>query len=109
MQTGMEKNLFGSHPDSLAATKSRGPPLAFASDPLIAVPSLGGMDNNASSPLEAQDEINVIAGYSAAAGAGSSKVPDILEVDGPSTAGNFMKGSSPVGVKGFYGQLLPLK
>lgn len=109
MQTGMEKNLFGSHPVSLAATEFRGPPPAFASDPLIAVPSLGGMDNNASSPLVAQDEINVIAGYSAAAGAGSSKVPDILEVDGPSTAGNFMKGSSPVGVKGFYGQLLPLK
>ncbi|XP_023920285.2 nuclear pore complex protein NUP88 isoform X3 [Quercus suber] len=93
--TGMEKDLFGSHPYSLAATKSHGPPPAFASDPLIAVPSLGGMDNNASSPLVAQDEINVIAGYSAAAGAGSSKVPDILEVDGPSMAGNFMKGSSP--------------
>ncbi|KAK7836669.1 hypothetical protein CFP56_036730 [Quercus suber] len=105
----MEKDLFGSHPYSLAATKSHGPPPAFASDPLIAVPSLGGMDNNASSPLVAQDEINVIAGYSAAAGAGSSKVPDILEVDGPSMAGNFMKGSSPVGVKGFYGHLLLLK
>ncbi|KAL4615244.1 hypothetical protein ACB092_07G109800 [Castanea dentata] len=97
MQTGMVKNLFGSHPVSLAATEFRGPPPAFASDPLIAVPSLGGMDNNASSPLVAQDEINVISGYLAAAGAGSSKVPDILEVDGPSTAGNFMKGSSPPG------------
>ena len=103
----MEKNLFGSHPNSLAATKSHGPP-AFASVPLIAVPSLGGKDNNASSPLVAQDEINVIAGYLTAAGAGSSKVSDILEVDGPSVAGNFMKGSSLVSVKGFYGQLLLL-
>ena len=55
MQTGMEKNLFGSHPDSLAATKSHGPS-SFASDPLIAIPSLGGMDNNASSPLVAQNK-----------------------------------------------------
>lgn len=96
LQTGVEKNLFGNHPVSLVATESRGPPPAFASDPLIAVSSTGGMENNAR-PLVLQDEISVAEGYSAATGAGSSR--DILEIDGPSTAGNFVKTSSPVGVE----------
>ncbi|KAB1208379.1 hypothetical protein CJ030_MR7G001348 [Morella rubra] len=94
VQTGVEKNLFGNHPVSLVATESRGPPPAFASDPLIAVSSTGGTENNAR-PLLLQDEISVAEGYSAATGAGSSR--DILEIDGPSTAGNFVKTSSPPG------------
>jgi hypothetical protein len=112
MQTGMEKNLFGNHPVSLAATESRGPPSAFATDPLVTISSNGGRENNASMvPLVVQDEINVTEGYTAAAGAGSSKlaVTDILEINSPTTAGNFIKNSSPVGVRVFYVQLRPLK
>lgn len=93
MQTGLEKNLFGNHPVSLAATESRGPPPAFASDPLV-TSSTGGMENSAGLlPLVVQNEITVAEG-------GSSKlsVTDPLEIDGPSTAGNFVRSSSPVGV-----------
>ncbi|XP_035540726.1 zinc finger protein-like 1 homolog isoform X3 [Juglans regia] len=111
MQTGLEKNLFGNHPVSLAATESRGPPPAFASDPLIAVSSTGGRENNASSlPLVAQDGISVAEGYLAATGAGSSKLPvkDVLEINVPGTAGDFVKNSSPVGVRGFHHQLFHL-
>ncbi|XP_041010608.1 zinc finger protein-like 1 homolog isoform X1 [Juglans microcarpa x Juglans regia] len=100
MQTGLEKNLFGNHPVSLAATESRGPPPAFSSDPLSAVSSTGGRENNASSlPLLAQDGISVAEGYLAATGAGSSKLPvkDVLEINVPGTAGDFVKNSSPVG------------
>ncbi|XP_062178099.1 uncharacterized protein LOC133882886 [Alnus glutinosa] len=100
VQTGLEKNLFGNYPVSLAATEPRGPPPAFASDPLVTASSTGIRENNASSlPLVERDEINITEGYSAATGVGSSKllVTDIVEIDGPSTAGNFMKTSSPPG------------
>ncbi|KAG2704076.1 hypothetical protein I3843_06G158500 [Carya illinoinensis] len=92
MMTGLEKNLFGNHPVSLAATESRGPPPAFASDPLV-TSSTGGMENSAGLlPLVVQNEITVAEG-------GSSKlsVTDPLEIDGPSTAGNFVRSSSPPG------------
>uniref|UniRef100_A0A5B7AEF9 Putative zinc finger protein-like 1 n=1 Tax=Davidia involucrata TaxID=16924 RepID=A0A5B7AEF9_DAVIN len=92
MQTGLEKNLFGNHPVSLPATESRGPPPAFASDPLLHV-----------SPTVAKDA----EGYSAATGIGSNKlsITDIVEVDGPSSVSpsisnqqsNFLKTTSPTG------------
>lgn len=80
----MEKNLFGNHPVSLSVTESRSPPPAFTSDPLI------GRENHGNS-----DSVD---GYSPATGSEPSKlsVTDIVEVDGPNSAGNFMKGSSPV-------------
>ena len=88
MQTGLEKNLFGSHPVSLPVTESRSPPPAFASDPLITVSSVDGGENN---------------GSSISTGEGSLKltVTDISEIEGPSSAGNFVKSSSPVGVRAF--------
>ncbi|KAI4295760.1 hypothetical protein L6164_035772 [Bauhinia variegata] len=85
MQTGLEKNLFGNHPVSLPGTESRGPPPAFASDPLVS------RENNANS--------DAIEEYSSATATRPSKlsVTDIVEIDGPNSAGNFMKGSSPAG------------
>uniref|UniRef100_A0A6M2FDG6 RING-type domain-containing protein n=1 Tax=Populus davidiana TaxID=266767 RepID=A0A6M2FDG6_9ROSI len=73
MQTGLEKNLFGNHPVSLLA-----PPPTFTSDPLVAI---------SSSSLVTKDET----------GTGSSKisVSDIVEIDSPNSAGNYMKNSSP--------------
>lgn len=102
MQTGMEKNLFGNHPVSLPAVESRSPPPAFASDPLMHVSA------TSSSPSIAKDETNFTDGYSSANGTGPSKlsVSDIVEIDGPSLAGNaqisnhetnFMKSTSPSG------------
>ncbi|KAF3435548.1 hypothetical protein FNV43_RR22637 [Rhamnella rubrinervis] len=98
IQTGLEKNLFGNHLVSLPATESRGPPPAFASDPLITV-SNGGRENNASSsPSVAVDETNTTEGYSAV-GAGPSKlsVTDIVEVEGSGSPGSFKKNLTPVG------------
>ncbi|OIW06885.1 hypothetical protein TanjilG_19534, partial [Lupinus angustifolius] len=65
--TGMEKNIFGNHPVSLSVTESRGPPPAFASDPLI------GRENHGNS-----DSVD---GYSPATGSEPSKlsVTDIME------------------------------
>lgn len=83
MQTGLEKNLFGNHPVSLLV-----PPPAFASDPLV--------DISSSSSLK-QDEINISEGYLSAAGKEPPKisVSDIVEIDSPSSAGNYLKNSSP--------------
>ena len=102
----MEKNLFGNHPVSLPAVESRSPPPAFASDPLMHVSA------TSSSPSIAKDETNFTDGYSSANGTGPSKlsVSDIVEIDGPSLAGNaqisnhetnFMKSTSPSGVRRF--------
>ncbi|XVE66721.1 hypothetical protein DITRI_Ditri08aG0102400 [Diplodiscus trichospermus] len=92
MQTGMEKNLFGNHPVSLPAIEPRGPPPAFASDPLRNVTSTGGReyDGNSTHSVE-KDE-----GYSVVGGPAKLKVTEITEIDGPSSAGNYMKTSSPV-------------
>ncbi|KAJ4716157.1 zinc finger protein-like 1 [Melia azedarach] len=87
MQTGMEKNLFGNHPVSMAVTEPRGPPPAFASDPIISVSSPGGKEYNASSSPS-----NITEGYTA-----PSTVSEIMEIDAPSSAGNFIKSSSPTG------------
>ncbi|XP_038682632.1 zinc finger protein-like 1 homolog [Tripterygium wilfordii] len=100
VQTGMEKNLFGNHPVSLPSAESLAPPPAFASDPLVSASSNGGGEYNVSSShLMAKDETNTSQGYSAATEAGSVKlsVKDIVEIDGPSSAGNYAKNSSPVG------------
>lgn len=103
MQTGLEKNLFGNHPVSLPAVESRGPPPAFASDPLMQVSA------TSSSPSIAKDETNYADGYSASgAGPSKSSISDIVEIDDPSSAGNplisnhetnFMKSTSPSGVR----------
>jgi hypothetical protein len=80
MQTGLEKNLFGNHPVSLLA-----PPPTFTSDPLVAI---------SSSFLVTKDET----------GTGSSKISvlDIVEIDSPNSAGNYMKNSSPGIVRVFF-------
>ncbi|XP_028780600.1 zinc finger protein-like 1 homolog [Neltuma alba] len=82
-QTGMEKNLFGNHPVSLPVTKSSSLPPAFDSEPLI---SREDITNS-----------NSVEGYSRANGSGPStvSVTDIVEIEGPTPAGNFMKASSP--------------
>lgn len=94
MQTGLEKNLFGNHPVSLPVPESRTPPPAFASDPLVGASSAeGGEINGSSTSAGGKNGINMTQG------AGSSKlsVSDITEIEGPISAGNFMKSSSPVG------------
>lgn len=98
MQTGVEKNLFGNHPVPMPTIESRGPPPAFASDPLINVASTGGgeYDGN-SSPSVAIDE-----GYLAVGGPSRLKVSEIMEIDGPSSAGSYMKTSSPVAVSQLF-------
>ncbi|KAE8669690.1 ATP-dependent Clp protease proteolytic subunit-related protein 1 [Hibiscus syriacus] len=81
MQTGMEKNLFGNHP-----------PPAFASDPLININSTGGRGHGGnSSPAVSKDE-----GYSAVRAPSKLTVTEITEIDGPSSAENYLKTSSPV-------------
>ncbi|MBA0799130.1 hypothetical protein Gohar_009662, partial [Gossypium harknessii] len=90
LQTGMEKNLFGNHPVSLPRTEHRGPPPAFASDPLIDV--AGGQEYDAnSSPSVAKD-----GGYAAISGPSKPTVTEIMEIDGPSSTESYMKASSPV-------------
>ncbi|KAK8311319.1 hypothetical protein V6Z12_D02G242300 [Gossypium hirsutum] len=90
LQTGMEKILFGNHPVSLPRTEHRGPPPAFASDPLIDV--AGGQEYDAnSSPSVAKD-----GGYSAISGPSKPTITEIMEIDGPSSTESYMKASSPV-------------
>ncbi|CAN0927157.1 Zinc finger protein-like 1 homolog [Linum grandiflorum] len=74
--TGIEKNLFGNHPVSFPA-----PPPAFASDPLVSISSSSLSDPN-----------NSTEGYSNVA---KISVPDIVEVESPSSAANYLKNSSP--------------
>lgn len=86
----MEKNVFGNHPVSLSVTESCSPPPpAFASDPLISRENHGNPE---------------VDGYTPATGSGPSKlsVSDIVEIDGANSGGNFIKGSSPVGVRIFF-------
>ncbi|CAN1288876.1 Zinc finger protein-like 1 homolog [Linum perenne] len=71
--TGIEKNLFGNHPVSFPA-----PPPAFVSDPLVSI---------SSSSLSAKDDPNNMPSM--------VSVPDIVEVDSPSSAANYLKNSSP--------------
>ncbi|XP_028767715.1 zinc finger protein-like 1 homolog [Neltuma alba] len=82
VQTGVEKSLFGNHPVSLPVTESHGPPPAFASDPLI------DKKNN-----EISDSVE---GYSSPPGTRPKlSVTDIVEIDSPNSAGNFIKTPSP--------------
>lgn len=100
LQTGLEKNLFGNHPVALSPTESRGPPPAFASDPLVS--SSGDTHNNKSSLNSiANTESNLGEGFSATTGNGSSKnnIADIVEIEMPGSEGNFVKSSSPSGVR----------
>ncbi|EOA30958.1 hypothetical protein CARUB_v10014104mg [Capsella rubella] len=85
-QTGLEKNLLGNHPVS-RSTESRSPPPAFASDALI----------NLSSSSHTQEGKNLPDGYSVAGNGEYSKpaVSEIVEIDVPASAGNYMKSSSP--------------
>ncbi|MBA0619775.1 hypothetical protein Godav_005582, partial [Gossypium davidsonii] len=78
MQTGMEKNLFGNHPVSLNTPEPSGPP-----------PAIMRYNGNSSASV-AKDE-----GYSAV-GPPKLSVSEIMEIDSPSSAGNYMKTSSPV-------------
>ncbi|CAK9180846.1 unnamed protein product [Ilex paraguariensis] len=103
MQCGLEKNLFGNHPVSRPATESRGPPPAFATDPLMQV-SAGGREPNESLPPSAVGDAR---GYSVASGIGYTKPSsiDIVEIDAPGSANSslsnhdssFIKSSSPAG------------
>lgn len=90
LQTSIEKNLFGNHPIPLPVTDSRGPPTAFASDPLIHVSSNGGMSTSVVKDAES---------YLGTTATGSSKPStiDIEEIDDPSAANqaNFMRSVSP--------------
>ncbi|KAK5843962.1 hypothetical protein PVK06_000097 [Gossypium arboreum] len=81
MQTGMEKNLFGNHP-----------PPAFASDPLVNVNSTGRRDRDGNS----LSSVAIDEGYSTVAGPSKLSVTEITEIDGPSSAENYIKASSPV-------------
>ncbi|MBA0688007.1 hypothetical protein Goari_005818, partial [Gossypium aridum] len=78
MQTGMEKNLFGNHPVSLNTPEPCGPS-----------PAIMRYNGNSSASV-AKDE-----GYSAV-GPPKLSVSEIMEIDSPSSAGNYMKTSSPV-------------
>lgn len=65
-------------------------------DPLINVTSTGGREYDGNpSPSVAKDG-------QAAVGLSKLTVPEILEIDGPSSAGNYMKTSSPVAVSFFF-------
>lgn len=79
----MEKNLFGNHP-----------PPAFASDQLVNVNSTGRRDRDGNSLLS----VAIDEGYSTVAGPSKLSVTEITEIDGPSSAENYIKTSSPVAV-----------
>ena len=83
----MEKNVFGNHPVSM--TESRSPPPAFASDPLIGRENNGNSDLVDGSPVTGSELPKLT-------------VADIMEIDGANSAGNFMKTSSPVAVRGYF-------
>ncbi|KAK4793137.1 hypothetical protein SAY86_023572 [Trapa natans] len=79
MQTGMEKNVLGNH---LVVKTSSNPSDSSSSASIL---NIGANINNR---------------YTAENGMESSKLsmPDIVEIDVPSSAGTFTKSSSPVGV-----------
>ncbi|KAL2930266.1 Zinc finger protein-like 1-like protein [Bienertia sinuspersici] len=88
VQTGLEKNVFGSHPVSMS-TPDRVPPPAFFSDPLKRVSGAVGTEE-------------VINEATSGVGIGSAKVTtqDIVEIDGSPSSSNshepsFMKAGSP--------------
>lgn len=93
IQTGLEKNLFGSHPVSLPAAEIRAPPLAFATDPLL--------------PTNGREYAASLSSSVGKDGEGhETRGSNILEIDGPSSASplapnlesSYIKNSSPAGV-----------
>lgn len=98
IQTGLEKNLFGSHPVSLPAAEIRSPPLAFATDPLL--PTNG---------REYAASLSSSVGKDAEGHQAGIRGSNILEIDGPSSASpsppnlesSYIKNSSPAGVRQF--------
>ena len=92
--------MFGNHPVGFSPTESHGPSPAFASDPLVST-SADTHNNKSSLNSVAKIESNLIEGYSATTGTGSSKnnVADIVEIEMPGSEGNFVKASSPSGVR----------
>lgn len=88
MQTGLEKNVFGSHPVSMT-TPDHGPPPAFSSDPLKRVSGGGGTDGMIN---EATSGVGI--------GSSRSTTQDIVEIDGSSASSNnhepnYIKAGSP--------------
>uniref|UniRef100_A0A7N0TNT9 RING-type domain-containing protein n=1 Tax=Kalanchoe fedtschenkoi TaxID=63787 RepID=A0A7N0TNT9_KALFE len=90
MQTGVEKSVFGNHPVSMPVTGSRGPPPAFASDPLVHMSGASGEGKDGSKISEIQPVGNMES-------ASRIPVPNTLEIDGSSSAGNYVSNSSPPG------------
>lgn len=87
LQTGLEKNLFGNHPVSLTVMEPRSPPPAFASDPIM---------SSKANPLPsvAKDGTNITEGYME-----PTSVSEIMEIESPSSTGNFIKSSGSPGVR----------
>ncbi|XP_021725362.1 zinc finger protein-like 1 homolog [Chenopodium quinoa] len=83
MQTGLEKNVFGSHPVSMT-TPDRGPPPAFSSDPLKRVSGAGGIEG-------IKNEATIGVGI----GSSNATTQDIVEIDGSSHEPNYVKAGSP--------------
>ncbi|KAJ6809241.1 zinc finger protein-like 1-like protein [Iris pallida] len=101
IQSGLEKNIFGSHLVSLPAADYRAPP--FASDPLIHIP---GVEDKEGTSANLVDFVRDPSYPSSSPGVGPSKNSEIsiVEIDGPSSLGNqfvsdqdpkFMKTKSP--------------
>ncbi|CAO2842072.1 unnamed protein product [Amaranthus hypochondriacus] len=93
-QTGLEKNVFGSHPVSMT-TPDRGPPLAISSDPLKRLPGAGvteGMKNEAtpgagiSSSRATSHEIVEIDG-SPSSSLSANHEPNYIKAGSPASAG----------------------
>ncbi|CAM8899229.1 unnamed protein product [Rhodiola kirilowii] len=99
IQTGLEKNVFGNHPVLMPATGSRGPPPAFASDPLIQASGASGEGKHGSKIPEIQPVGNMTNSL-------NILVPDNLEIGGPSSAGNHLSNSSPPGATTRKGAIL---
>ncbi|XP_058080556.1 uncharacterized protein LOC131228723 [Magnolia sinica] len=111
IQTGLEKNLLGSHLVSLPASESRVPPPAFASDPLMSITAVEGRERTSTNAFESIKDpsfpsSSVVKEEFSAEGYPNAKFSsqDIVEVDGPSSVGNqftadndsnYMKSLSP--------------
>lgn len=91
LQSGLEKNVFGSHLVSLPASEKRIPPPAFASDPLKIVGDTdegGSVVSLANTDVKYSDQV-----YNSTVGVGSIFTqPEIIEVDGPNALeGQFLQ------------------
>ncbi|WOK92347.1 zinc finger protein-like [Canna indica] len=86
-QSGLEKNVFGDHLVSVAASDNRDPPPAFASDPLSHVSAVEEIDKGGATSVN--DKYSNEA-FRYTVGVGSSRLiePEIVEVDGPNSLEN---------------------